>query len=103
MLDSLPVLQAKKSFLQATNNYMSGRMEAARADIKEAEAYLVKAGKTGDAKTRAEVDKLLKDTETIENKMDKLDHETGQELRNLYERSKAFTLGTASRQALPKE
>jgi len=96
MLDSLPVLQAKKSFWQATKNYMEGRLEAARADIKEAKAYLVKAGKTRDAKTRTEVEKLLKDTEAVESKMDKLDHETGQELKNLYERFKALTLSAVN-------
>jgi hypothetical protein len=96
MVDSLPVLQARKSFWQATQNYTAGRLEAARTDIKEAKAYLVKAGKTADARTKTEAEKLMKDIEAIESKMDKVDHETGQELKKLYERFNALTLRTVN-------
>jgi uncharacterized C2H2 Zn-finger protein len=96
MMDSSPVLQAKKSFWHATQNYAAGRTEAAKADIKEAKAYLVKAGKIVDAKTKTEAEKLVKDIEAIEVKMDKVDHETGQELKKLYERFKALTLNTVN-------
>ena len=92
VMDSSPVWQARESFWSATKNYMAGRAEAARADLKEAKTYLQQVGTTADAKTKTEAGKLLKDTEAIDSKMDKFDHESGQELKSLYERFKALTL-----------
>ncbi len=88
--DSLPVSQAKISLWQATKNYTAGKTEAAKQDIKKVKENLEKADKTVDAKTKAELDKLSKDIESIEGKLNKFDHETEQELKKLYERTKTI-------------
>jgi len=93
IMDTSPVYQARKSFWRATKNYLAGKTDAARADIKDAKAYLAKVDRTVDAKTNTEIDNLLKDTETIEAKLDKFDHETGQKMKKLYERFKTLTIG----------
>src|ERR1039457_2697374 len=91
VMDTSPVYKARKSYWSATQNYAAGKLDAAKADIKEAKAYLVKAGKTANAKTKTEAEKLVKDIDAIEGKMDKGGHETELELKKLYERFKAFT------------
>lgn len=94
LMDSSPVYKARKSFWNATQNYMAGRLEAAKSDIKDAKSYLAKVDASIDAKTKTEADKLLKDVESVERKVTKVDLETGQELNKLYERFKSLTLGT---------
>lgn len=94
VMDTSPVFKARKSFWNATQNYMAGKLEAAKSDIKDAKVYLAKAAATIDAKTKAEADKLLKDVESVESKMSKVDHETGQELKKLYDRFKTLTVGS---------
>lgn len=89
---SFPVVQARKTLLQATTDYATGRLEAARADIREAKTYLEKTAKTADDKAKTEAEKLLKDIEALESKMDKVDYGTWQGIKNLYARVKALTL-----------
>jgi len=91
-ISSVPVEKAKKSLSQSIRNYATGRLEAARADLREAKAYLEKTARTAGEKTKTESEKLLKDVEAIGTKMDKLDRETEQELRKIYARVKALTL-----------
>lgn len=58
-----PLGKAKKSYLQAIEKYTAGKFEAAKTDLKKAEAWLKRAGQSSDKKIRdeaAELEKLLK-------------------------------------------
>lgn len=87
-----PVSQAKKSLWLATKDYISGDLTAAKRDLNEAKYYLDRAVKRGDAKKMPEAEKLMKDIESVEGKVDKGAKETGQDIKNLYEGVKALTL-----------
>ena len=91
-----PVAKAKKSLWQASRNFSTGELAAAKRDLKEAKIFLGKAVKVGEAETRAEAEKLVKDIEAVEGKVDKGVKETGQEINNLYERVKALTLSAVN-------
>jgi TPR repeat protein len=92
VMDSLPVVQAKKSLWQASKKFAEGDLAGAKRDLEEAKTYLEKAIKSGDAKTSTEAEKLMKDTEAVEGKVDNGAKETEQDINNLYKRAKSLML-----------
>jgi hypothetical protein len=87
--DTMPGTQARTSFLRATGSYISGRMEAAKADLSEAKAFLEKEAETAEAADRTEIEKLIKDVEMIQAKLTTFDKQTEGEIKDLYARIRA--------------
>ena len=92
LMSSAPVIQARKSLWHASKNFAAGELVAAKRDLKEAKTALEKVIKSEDVKTSAEAEKLKKDIEAVEGKVDKGAKETEQEIKKLYELAKALTL-----------
>jgi len=87
-MTSAPVVQVKNHLWLASKNYAAGELAAAKGDMQKAEAYLDRAARSGDAETKAEAENLMNDVKAVEGKIDNGAKETGQEIRNLYERAK---------------
>ena len=85
-----PAQQAKRSFWQATKNYTAGKIDAAKADLKKVKEHLAATAKTADEKTKAELDKIAKDVDSLDNKISKFDQKTEEEFNKLYQRIKSL-------------
>ena len=92
-----PLTLAKKSLWQATKDYVAGEYTAAGEELEKAGAYLKKAAKSADEKTRKEADKLDKDIDALKDKVKKGGKATGAAITNLWERSKALSEREAER------
>ncbi|HDH10775.1 MAG TPA: YfdX family protein [Nitrospirae bacterium] len=92
-----PVTQAKKSLWLATKDYTAGKLAAAKRELGQARRSLEKAVKTGNDKTRAEVNELLKDMKTAEAGVEKSKERIGSDIRSLWERTKALSDHNAER------
>jgi hypothetical protein len=90
---SSPIARARKSLWMAARGYVSGRLDAAKADLREARNYLEKEAETADAKTKADIEKLAKDIRAVEKKVDKAEKTTAVEIQKLLRSAKELTLG----------
>ena len=64
-----PLGKAKKSYLQATENYTAGKYETAKADLKKAVAWIKRAGQSSDKKIRDEAAELEKSVKNLADKL----------------------------------
>ena len=92
-----PITLTEKSLWQATRDYAAGKYAAAGEELEKAGAYLKKASKSADEKTREEAEKLGKDIDALKGKVKKGGKATGAAITNLWERSKALSEREAER------
>lgn len=64
-----PLGKAKKSYLQATENYAAKKYEAAKADLQKAGTWIKRAGQSSDKKIRQEAVNLEKSMKDLEKKL----------------------------------
>lgn len=64
-----PLVKAKRSYLQATKNYTVKKFEAAKADLKKAEAWIKRAGQSSNKKIRDGAAELEKSLKNLKNKL----------------------------------
>lgn len=95
IMDYMPTERAGRSVSRAHKNYLAGRFDAAKADLREGRAFLEKALESADASGKAQIEKLIKDIQAVETKVGAWDRETSEEMRNLYLRVKALTVKAA--------
>jgi len=92
LMSFTPGIQVRKSLWHASKNFAAGELAAAKRDLKEAKMSLEKVIKSENVKASAEAEKLKKDIESVEGKVDKGAKETEQEIKKLYGRAKDLTL-----------
>ncbi|MFK5915230.1 MAG: YfdX family protein [Woeseiaceae bacterium] len=85
-----PVTQARNSLWQATKDYANKNYAAAKADLAGASGWLDKATRSTDKTTRNEASKLKSQVESLKGKVSKAGKDTGSDLKNLWDRSKAL-------------
>ena len=92
-----PITLAEKSLWQATKDYAAGKYAAASEELEKAGAYLKKASKSADEKTRKEAEKLGDEIDALKAEVKKGGKATGAAITNLWERSKALSEREAER------
>jgi hypothetical protein len=92
-MNIFPVTQARRSLLLAQRNYAAGKLETARADLRDSMAYLEKEATTTEAEARTDVKSLINDIGVVESKIQKFDRETEHEIERLYGRAKTLAVG----------
>ncbi len=85
-----PLPGARRSLWASAEHYANGEYDAAKRDMKEAGSYLKKAISSGDAETKTEAGKLLKDLDSIKAKVERGEKGTKEHIESLLERAKAL-------------
>lgn len=93
----MPVTQAKKSLGAAVADYSARNLDATKADLKAGKEYMRKAIGNVDAVTGAEMEKLIKDIESVEKKAGRWERDTEEQMRTLYARTRVLVVKTAER------
>jgi hypothetical protein len=95
-----PLPGARRSLWASAEHYANREYDAAKKDMKEAGSYLKKAVSSGDAETKTEAGKLLKDLDSIKARAEKREKGTKERIESLWERTKALAERDAEYTAL---
>lgn len=85
-----PLLSARINLERAHVHFQAGKLADAKADVGRAMAQLNQAKQEGDPEIAADMDRLLKDAQSLEGRIDQKGPKLGAEIRSLWQHTKAL-------------
>jgi len=85
-----PLVTARLNLQLAHEHYSAGQMADAKADVGRAMAQLEQVAKAGDPAIKPDVEQLLKDAKSMQERMDRSDTTLGPEIKELWHHTKAL-------------
>jgi cytochrome c556 len=86
-----PMAKSQRILRQSSEDFAAGRLEAAKAGLRQAKEYLAEVVRTGDDNIKAEAGKLVKEIGVVEDQLERGGKEIASAIHGLWERAKALS------------